>query len=85
MVIAFSYEDTVRSEASVDEARVLDEDAMEAEDLREGEIVLAGLQDGAAPSVIEAVCYVTDTEDSETDFATIVPSLQQSTGRAMTP
>src|SRR5208282_2024929 len=44
-------EHPIRTQAGVYKARVLDEDAVEANDLIEREPVLAGLQDGASPSL----------------------------------
>ena len=51
VVVTLTQEDAVRSQPRMDEACILDEDAVQADDLRQREIVLAGLQNRAAPSL----------------------------------
>ena len=49
MVVPFAEENAVGTQAGADESRVLDQDALKADDFIESEPVLAGLQDRAAP------------------------------------
>lgn len=48
-MITFTEKNTVGPQARVDEGGVLDEQPMKADDFRQSQIVLAGLQYGAAP------------------------------------
>ena len=50
-MVPFAEENAVGTQAAAYEARVLDEDALKADDFIERERVLAGLQDRAAPSL----------------------------------
>ena len=78
LMVALAEEDAVRTQTGVYEARVLDEDALQANDFVQRERVLAGLQDRAAPA-FQAAARRPFALDLETGAAV---GKQHETGRA---